>query len=122
VRAARRALAANPDDGGAFLLLGEAYLRLERQTREQSWHDLLPTLAAIRQVQARTALEQAVLLRPDLYQAHTLLARLCYEAGDLDRALDHSRARVRIAEQQVRQGGPEAAPAGERLPALRGNV
>src|SRR5207248_3342242 len=66
VRAARRALAVNPDDAGAYLLLGEAYLRLARQTREQGWRTFLPVLADIRRVQALTALEQAVLLRPDL--------------------------------------------------------
>ncbi len=69
VRAARRALAANPDDGGAFLLLGESYLRLSRQTRQQSWERMLPSFSDIRRVQTVTALEQAVLLRPDLERA-----------------------------------------------------
>src|SRR5579875_3062835 len=69
VRAARRALAANPDDARAFLLLGEAYFRLARQTQEATWQALLPPLASLRQAQILTALEQAATLRPDLDQA-----------------------------------------------------
>jgi hypothetical protein len=119
IRAARRALAANPDDAGAFLLLGEAYLRLVRQTRERGWQSALPELAALRRAQALTALEQAALLSPDLDQAHALLARLYFEEGQMDRSLDHTRARVRIAEQEVAGRGPGAAAAAERLPALQ---
>src|SRR5262249_37390134 len=107
VRAARRALAANPDDAGAFLLLGEAYLRLARQTKEQSWSLRLPLLASTRRAQALTALRQAVLLRPDLDQAHALLFRLHAGAGHLDQALDHLLARKRIASQQADQRGPD---------------
>jgi tetratricopeptide (TPR) repeat protein len=122
VRAARRALAANPDDAGALLLLGEAYLRLGRQTREQVWQADVPDLAALRLVQALTALEQAVLLRPDLEQAHTLLARLYYEGGQMDRALDHQRARLRLAEHETAAGGPGAEAAAERQAALKSDV
>jgi hypothetical protein len=102
VRAARRALAANPDDPGAYLLLGEAYVRLASQTRERSWRATLPPLAALRHAQALAALEQAALLRPDLDRAHALLVQLYYDDGQLDRALEHLRARARIA-------GPEGA-------------
>lgn len=122
VRSARRALAVNPDDAGAFLLLGEAYLRLGRQTREQSWQAVFPEFALIRRAQALTALEQAVLLRPDLDQAHALLVPLCLEQGHLDRGLDHLRARLQIAEQAVKKQGPDAGPAAERLPQLQAGV
>jgi tetratricopeptide (TPR) repeat protein len=101
VRAARRALAVNPDDAGAFLLLGEAYFRLARQTREASWQTMLPTLAPLRQAQILTALEQAVLLRPDLDQAHALLAQLYYEEGQMDRCLDHLHAQLRSAKHRA---------------------
>ena len=83
------ALAANPDDAGAFLLLGEAYVRLASQPAEQSRQAALPPLGAERFAQAVAALEQAVLLRPDLDRAHALLAGLYFEDGQLDRALDH---------------------------------
>jgi hypothetical protein len=122
VRAARRALAANPDDAGAYLLLGETYFRLARQARGQGWSDALPSLAAIRHIQVLTALEQAVLLRPELDQAHDLLAQLYYEAGQMDRALDHLRARLALAEQQAKKRGPAAAAARERLTALQDAV
>jgi tetratricopeptide (TPR) repeat protein len=112
VRAARRALADRPDDGGAALLLGEAYVRMARQTRERAWHAALPSLGILRKAQALTALQRAVAVRPDLDQAHALLAQLYLEAGQLDRVLDHLRARVRIA-------GREAAPPGGAAERLR---
>jgi hypothetical protein len=119
VRAARRALAANPEDGGAFLLLGEAYLRLTRQTEERNWQLLLPALAELRQAQILTALEQAVLLRPDLERAHDLLAQLYFVQGQMDRCLDHRRAQLQIAQRNAKHGSPEA---GERLTALQSDV
>jgi tetratricopeptide (TPR) repeat protein len=109
VRAARRALAVNPDDAGALLLLGEAYFRLARQTRELNWVTTLPDLGPLRQTQMLTALEQAALLRPDLEKAHDLLAQLYWEEGQLDRCLDHLRARLRIAEKSAREAEPIAA-------------
>ncbi|HTU92317.1 MAG TPA: hypothetical protein VMF69_19705 [Gemmataceae bacterium] len=105
VRAARRALAADPDDAPALQLLGQAYFRLDRQTREANWKTALPVLSDLRRVQMVTALEQAVLLRPDLDQAHDKLAQLYFERNQMfeqaqgDRCLEHLRARLRIAEQ-----------------------
>jgi tetratricopeptide (TPR) repeat protein len=122
VRAARRALALNPDDAGAFLLLGEAYFRLARQTPEAGWQGMLPRLAALRQAQILTALEQAVLLRPDLDQAHALLVGLYYEQGQMDRCLDHLRARLRLAEQAAKGGGPEPDATAGRRAALQEGV
>jgi hypothetical protein len=122
VRAARRALSTNPDDAGAFLFLGEAYLRLATQTRELSWQTALPLLGPIRRGQALTALEQAVLLRPDLDAAHALLAQLYFEQGQMDRALDHLRARLRIAEREMATGGPDVRSAGERRSILQHDV
>jgi tetratricopeptide (TPR) repeat protein len=122
VRSARRALSANPDDAVALLLLGEAYIRLARQTREEGWQAALPLLPAIRQAQALSALEQAVALRPDLDEAHALLARLYYEEGQMDRSLDHWRARLRIAERQGAKSGPGAAAAAARQAALQPEV
>ena len=101
LRAARRALAVDPDDAGAFLLLGETYVRLMTQTREPSWQAQLPALAAFRRAQALTALEQAAALRPNLDRAHALLAQLYFDKGQLDLTLDHLRARLRIAEREA---------------------
>ncbi len=99
VRAARRALALNPDDARAFSILGESYVRLGRDTSELTWEAILPDLAAFRQTQRLTALEQAVLLRPDLARAHYLLARIYYKSGQMDRCLEHQRACLRMVEQ-----------------------
>ena len=122
VRAARRALAACPDDAGAFLLLGEAYVALAGQTLEQRWHVVLPSLASARRSQTLTALEQAAALRPDFDRAHALLAEFYYQDNQLDRALDHLRARLRIAEHEIDARGPEAASAAERPAALAADV
>jgi tetratricopeptide (TPR) repeat protein len=108
VRAARRALAVNPDDAHAYLILGESYVRLGRDTRALSWETMLPDLPVLRQTQKLTALEQAVLLRPDLARAHELLARLYYKDGQMDRCLEHQRACLRIAEKIDPNIGPTA--------------
>jgi hypothetical protein len=122
VRAARRALAVHPDDAQAYLLLGEAYLRLARHTSEAQWQSRLPYFAVLRQVQLLTALEQAVSFRPDLDKAHALLAQLYYETEQWDRALDHLRARLRIADRAVKRGLPDPRSAAERRAALRADV
>ena len=122
VRAARRALSSHPNDGQTFLVLGEAYLRLGRHTREAMWQMRLPRLAAIRQVQTLTALEQAVLLRPDLDDGHALLAQLYYESEQWDRVLDCLQARLRIVDNAVLRGGDGAASAAQRRSALRADV
>lgn len=121
IRAARRALSGNPDDAGVFLLLGEAYLRMRTLTREGNWQTALPTLASIRRAQTLAALEQATRLRPDLDQAHDLLAQYYYEAGQMDRALDHLRARLRIAKEEARKNGSNAS-VDERRIALESGV
>jgi hypothetical protein len=95
---------------------------LARQTREQGWQVALPELATLRRAQAVTALEQAVLLRPDLDEAHALLAQLYSERGQLDRTLDHLRARLRIARQEAQKRGPDASSAHERQATLEADV
>jgi tetratricopeptide (TPR) repeat protein len=89
VRAARRALAVNPDDAQAYLVLGESYLRLLHDTRERVWAEQVSELAQLRRVQASTALNQALTLKPDFAQAHLSLTRLYGEMGYLDLTLEH---------------------------------
>ncbi|HZT81070.1 MAG TPA: hypothetical protein VFA26_12640, partial [Gemmataceae bacterium] len=91
IRSARRALAANPEDAQACLVLGESYLRLLNSTRERVWAGRLPELAQLRHAQASAALNRAVALRPDLAQAHLSLGGLYREQGYLDLALLHFR-------------------------------
>jgi tetratricopeptide (TPR) repeat protein len=89
IRAARRAVAANPEDAQAYLVLGQCYLRLVHDTRERAWGVQLPELVQLRRVQASTALNQAILLKPKLAQAHLHLGYLYHEMGCLDLALKH---------------------------------
>jgi tetratricopeptide (TPR) repeat protein len=102
VRAARRAVADNPEDARAYLVLGEGYLRLLHATRERAWAARMPQLVELRYAQAGAALSRAVALKPDLGQAQLSLARLYGETGCLDLALDHLRTHLRL----LHQGGP----------------
>src|SRR6185437_9852025 len=97
IRAARRTLAVNPDDANAYQLLGRAYhLLLATGGKEER---VVP-LAILRHVQVVTALESALVLRPDLEVAHELLFHHYLEWGSFDRwgyfdlALEHGRARL----------------------------
>jgi tetratricopeptide (TPR) repeat protein len=96
IRAARRALAVNPEDANAYLILGEGYLRLLRDTRERAWAARMPDLVQLRRVQASTALNQAIALQPDLAQAHLELGGLYQEMGYFDLALEHLTTHARL--------------------------
>jgi tetratricopeptide (TPR) repeat protein len=100
IRAARRALAVNPADAQAQLVLGESYLRLLHSTRERAWGQRLSELVQLRRAQASTALNRAVALKPDLAQAHLSLVRLYQEMGCLDLALQHLRAYQELRERE----------------------
>jgi tetratricopeptide (TPR) repeat protein len=118
VRAARRALRANPDDALAQLRLGEAYLALLRLTRERAAAPGFPELQRLRTVQAITALKDAVRLKPDLAEAHADLATIYLEMNALDLALEHREHQLK----STRAAGPrpeeDAAAFGRRLKAL----
>jgi tetratricopeptide (TPR) repeat protein len=108
VRAARRALAANPDDANAWFCLGQAYLHLRDLTVERSREGRLPLLAQLRQVQTVAALENALALDPDLEPAHHLLAYLYLQRRFLDCALGHCKEEVRLARQAPPRPGERA--------------
>lgn len=102
IRAARRALLDNPHDANAQLILGDCYLRLMHHTRERAWGQRLHELIRLRQAQASEALNQAVLLKPDLLQAHLKLSGLYFDMGCLDLARQHRRAHFAL----LRKAGP----------------
>jgi hypothetical protein len=102
VRAARRAVAADPEDAAAWLSLGQAYLLLRNSTCEHTAEGILPPLAQLRHVQIATSLEQALRLNPDLEDAHRELAYLYGETNSLDQSLDHRREEIRL----TRKAGP----------------
>jgi hypothetical protein len=109
VRLARRALASNPEDANAYFALGQAYLALRDSTLEHSAEGRLPPLAVLRHVQIATALERALVLQPDLAEAHQILATIYEQQGFLDIALDHRHDQLRLA----RKAGPAAGEAPE---------
>jgi tetratricopeptide (TPR) repeat protein len=99
IRAARRAIQANPEDAQAYLTLAEAYLRLNRFTGERAWcsgpaiaGEPFPLLDRVRRVQILTALNQALVVQPDLLEAHRHLALLYTEGGCQDLTLKHMKA------------------------------
>ncbi len=108
LRAARRAVAANPDDAQTYLRLALAYFYLHNRTREGSLtaqvylqpgqinphiyllltgqaHPALgpmqPYLQLMRQIQIAVALQHALKLDPDLEQAYNLQANLYEQLG-----------------------------------------
>jgi hypothetical protein len=108
VRAARRAIHANPDEPYAYLALGEAYMRLLGATRER-WATAgqrMPYLQRIRQLQAITAFSNALILNPDLAQAHLHLADLYRDLRYVDLVLHHRRQYVQL----TRAAGPPPGP------------
>ncbi len=102
IRAARRAIAVNPDDADAYLVLGQGYLSLLGHTRERAWASQMPDLVELRRVQASAALNRVLVLRPGSARAHRGLADLYRDMGYLDLALEHLQAYVR----SPRQAGP----------------
>jgi hypothetical protein len=112
VRAARGAVAVDPEDANAWLRLGHAYTLLRNTTGEGSALGLLPPLAQLRHIQIATALEQAVRLDPDHSEmAHGELAFLYGERNFLDQALEHRREELRL----TRRAGPRPGESDEEF-------
>ncbi len=125
VRAARRAVAVNPSDANAYLVLGQCYLRLLGATRERAWALRFPQVGHLRRVQASAALNRAVALNPELAEAHLLLGRLYQQIGCLDLALDHLRTyhnASRSGRGRSAAGGPAEEVPDEELAALADGV
>jgi hypothetical protein len=122
VRAARRAVAADPGDGNAWLRLGQAYLLLRNVTGERSAEGLLPPLAQLRQVQIANALEQALRLDSDLEAAHYELAYVYAELNCFDQAVAHQREALRLSRRAGPRPGESAAQQADRLEALEKDV
>jgi hypothetical protein len=122
VRAARRALAANPDDANAYLRLAQAYFALRDETAEHSREGRLPPLAMLRHVQIATALEHALVLNPDLEVAHQHLAALYAQRQFLDAALEHRRAQLALVRRSKPQPGEPAEAFAHRLAQLEDQV
>jgi len=90
IRAARRGLHADARDAACWLELGQAYRLLLHATRESVLAG--PRFLQFRQLQTIAAFQQAILLRPQLADAHAALINLCREGNFLDLALQHQDA------------------------------
>jgi hypothetical protein len=122
VRAARRALAKNPDDARAYQGLARAYFALRDDTAEHSREGSLPPLAMLRHVQIAAALENALVLNPDLEAAHENLAELYAQRQFLDVALEHRRAQLALVRRSKPQPGEPADAFAHRLARLEDQV
>jgi hypothetical protein len=107
VRAARLALAENPDDKNAWLRLGQAYHILHRTTDERLNSGNSPLLSFLRHVQIATALEHALILDSDLEPAHEGLSVLYGERRFVDAALEHRSHALRLTRRGHRLGESE---------------
>jgi hypothetical protein len=115
IRAARRALREDPDDPVTHLVLGEAYLRLLRQTRERGAAAKIPLLDLVRRAQAITALKNATQLRPDLLKAHERLTALYQEVRAFDLAWHHLQEQVRLNRAAASRSGEPTERQARRL-------
>ncbi len=112
VRAARRALADNPDDASAALALGRAYLILGAVSGDVEQGGPSAPMPLVRHVQAVAALHRALILQPELAAAHTALVELYLRREYFDAALTHLQAQVRLAQSGPRSGEEHRAFAG----------
>jgi tetratricopeptide (TPR) repeat protein len=115
VRACRRAVAGDPRDGDAYLLLGDAYCQLCWSSAERAWDTRMPLLRQLRRQQAVAALHRAVELKPDSIAGHARLVALYQQMGAVDFALRHVQTLQQIQRAQGPQPGEPAARFTERV-------
>jgi tetratricopeptide (TPR) repeat protein len=106
LRAARRALAADPDDASAYFLLGKAYLRLATASRERALGQRFGLVNRLRRIQAAVALNEAQRLDPINPLAHELLAEVYMTNGFDDLAVNHLQEELRILRDADARLGP----------------
>src|SRR5947207_2752439 len=102
VRAARRAIAADPDDGNAYLRLAEAYRGQLQGTEEKKWATSggLARFAALRQIQMATALQHALTSEPDSEIVHERLSTLYSQMHFQDLALKHMEKAFKLKQER----------------------
>jgi hypothetical protein len=122
VRAARRALAVNPDDADAYLALGQAYLMLRALTPERDVVGAFPLLGELRRMQIAVALESALRRNPNLRLAHEILVQLYGQSQFFDAALEHLRAQLRLTRRDGPAPGENAESFSRRLSQLETNT
>lgn len=94
VRAARRALSVNPDDGITYFRLGQAYQRLRELPQERSFQGLGSRLSDIRRIQMVAAFQNCLRFPIDDEKAsiaHQTLAQVFMQRRYEDVAVHHMR-------------------------------
>src|SRR6185437_1935551 len=94
IRAARRALLVNPQDAQTYLLLGQAYARLDELTRERFLKRAVPQMAEIRRTQMVAAFQNCLRFKPNprnAADAHEALFNTFRQLGYQDVAAHHLR-------------------------------
>ena len=125
LRAARRAIRADPDDARAYLVLGEAYLRLLTRTAERVgypprafWNKPIaeiPLSYRVRTAQAIAAYADALRLNPNLLEAHADLLTLYQDLNYQDRVLEEFREVLRCNREAGPQRGEDPKLYGARI-------
>jgi hypothetical protein len=123
VRAARRALEVNPEDGRAWFRLGQAYSELLHVSREQNPGVANPITREVRQVQMIAALTRAARWKPELEQPHVQLAEQFHNLRFYDLELRHREAQIKafaadIAARSTRGENDAVATEKQRLGAM----
>jgi hypothetical protein len=124
IRAARRAIHANPNDYQAWQLLGRAYMALSLNTWERFTGERYARLAQVRQAQAAAAFEQALQIKPDYAQAHGGLYLLFQnkQVGYDDLALYHLQKFARLSNLAGPEPGEKAEDFEKRLGRLTAEI
>jgi hypothetical protein len=127
VRAARRALDENSEDGRAWFRLGQAYTALAFLTRERNINAMVTPARELRRVQTIVALNRAVRLNPELEAAHGLLAEQ-YQNVFVDLTLEHREAQLKLMMAQLSglaargESGPDFETAKNNMQGLQNEV
>ncbi len=105
IRAARRALWANPEDPQTYLLLGHAYERLDERTQERFFKRAAPQMAEIRRTQMVAAFRNSLRFKPNARnaaEAHEALSNIFRQRGYLDVTAYHLREELN----SLKEAGP----------------
>jgi tetratricopeptide (TPR) repeat protein len=129
LRAARQAVHDNPDDAQAYLILGKAYRRLLQNTTERTWNPpqalwnrpsnphppAFQLLYRVRSAEAAAAYMHALVVNPDLEEAHLDLISLYQDLNYQDEVLAELKEVLRCNRKAGRKLGEDQKAFASRL-------
>jgi hypothetical protein len=122
IRAARRALAANPFDDAAYFWLGIAYQQLPEASNPYDLYAPESLLGEIRRCQISGCLYNAAKIKPDRLEVHQSLANLYLVQGFQDLGLQQRKEELRLTEELGPNIGEDIEVYRQRLTYLRDQV